>query len=101
MHASANGGEWTELVAHSGFAASPQGPLEARALVLRNAPRRAACSAALASSLLALPRDVCWREADFHACVDASFAHGPERAIVRLLASIVFARAHKLRARAG
>ena len=60
------------LVAHDGTAED----MEARALVLRNAPqRRRACGDTL-SALLALPREMCWLEADLHGCADLTFSLG-------------------------
>lgn len=60
------------LVQHNGTSTD----MEARALVLRNAPRRRVVRGDTLSALLALPRDVCWHEADFHGCSDLTLSLG-------------------------
>ena len=60
------------LVAHSGTTKG----MEARALVLRNAPRRRLVCGGLLSEFLALPREISWREADAHAYSDLTLSLG-------------------------
>jgi len=62
--------EWTELGAQGGAEGLP----EARLLLVRNAPRRHLCTGELLAALLALPRSLCWAEAEAHRCASLTLS---------------------------